>query len=165
LHSENPTDIFGRENRRDWAARIGPNAACAKVLAAGGAAGSAFFVLHVLFECSFEIGLLLGAGLRLKFRFPNVIRHAVKGFAPFFFGHVLAQFICGFLVPAAQTIATKPSKVHHVDILDILTILHQVFLQPAKCGGFDLGAGLIVHVGSFMGCLLRLQPSFVQRLR
>src|SRR5882724_1706212 len=96
------------------------------------------------------VGLLLVArSLLLVLGLPLVVRHAVDDLAGLRVGDLDAAR-AGFLsVPARQAIAAETGQVHQVDVLHIRAFL-QMRDQPAKGGGFEFGAGLVVH-GDLLG--------------
>src|SRR5215218_8426055 len=98
----------------------------------------------VLVTCLFKCGLLLGRGFLLILRFPLLERHAVDRFAALILAHWHALGVRCFLHPVGEAIAAEAGEIHHVDILHVGTRAQMVEQTP-EGGGFEFGAGLVVH--------------------
>ncbi len=98
-----------------------------------------------------HLGELLGRRVFLELLFPVGIRHAVDRFARGVVGDLAdALLVGGGLVPFLQAVAAEARQVHQVDVLHI-GALFEMRDQFAKGGGFELGAGAIVHRGLLNG--------------
>src|SRR5262249_37882708 len=82
-------------------------------------------------------------------------RHAIEHLARVFLTQRDAALRSGFLVPTAETIATKPGEVHQIDVLNVRAFLDQMFAKRTKSRCFQLGSGLLVDRH---GHLLRAKP-------
>ena len=71
--------------------------------------------------------------------------HAIKRFAAFVLGHVDPALIRGLLIPALQAVSAKTGLVHHVNVLHVGAVFHQVFLQTTKGSSFEFDLFLCVH--------------------
>src|SRR5471032_3078369 len=104
---------------------------------------------------------LVARGLFVVLGVPFVVGHAVDDLAGLGIGDFDPLF-AGFLaIPARQAVAAETGQIHQVDVLNVGALL-QVRHQPAKGGGFELGAGLVVH-GALLGVLYGLRPARPQR--
>src|SRR5713226_8334257 len=97
--------------------------------------------------------LLVARSILLVLGLPLLVRHAVDDFAGLGVGDLDAARAGFFAVPARQAIAAEAGEVHQVEVLHIRAFL-QMRDQPAKGGGFEFGAGLVVH-GGLLGSALR----------
>src|SRR5258708_30646928 len=93
-----------------------------------------------------ELRHLIRRRLFLVFGLPLVIRHAVDDFARLSLVELHALRGRRVLVPVAQAVPTEAGKVHQIEILHV-SALAEMLDEPAKGGGFELGAGAIVHGG------------------
>src|ERR1051325_6517297 len=91
-----------------------------------------------------ERRLLLGRGVLLMLRLPLLERLAVDDLAALVLGHRDALGVGRVLHPVRQAIPAEAGEVHHVDVLHVGAAA-QVLDQAAVDGGFELGAGLVVH--------------------
>src|SRR6056297_1143876 len=91
-------------------------------------------------------GLLVWSGLGLIGRFPLIHAHAIENFTRFHLVHVDAAGVRRLLIPATQAIAAEAGEFHHVDVLHIRPVFHQVLTQAAKGRRFEFHAGLFIHV-------------------
>src|SRR5262245_9636987 len=90
--------------------------------------------------------LLLARRFLLVLGLPFVVRHAVDDLARLGIGYLDAPRARLLAVPARQAVAAETGQIHQVDILHVGALL-QMLDQPAKGGGFEFGAGLVVHDG------------------
>src|SRR5262245_39182690 len=126
-----------------------------------GISGTAGGLLAVLVARLVEGLLLLGRGFLLVLGPPLVVRHAVDDLAGLGVGN-LDALLAGFLaIPARQAVAAEACQVHQVDVLNVSALL-QVRDQAPEGGGFEFGAGLVIHGVSPQG-RYRLRPMPPQR--
>src|SRR5262245_23069695 len=93
------------------------------------------------------VGLLLVAGrFLLVLGLPFVVRHAVDDLARLGIGDLDALLARFLAIPARQAVAAETGEIHQVDVLDVGALL-QMRDQAAESGGFEFGAGLVVHGG------------------
>src|SRR5260370_34629082 len=92
-----------------------------------------------------EGGLLLGARLLLVLLAPLVIGHAVDDLARLGVAERDAAFLGRGAVPFRQAVAAETGRVHQIDVLHV-GALAQMRDQRAVRRGFELGAGLVVHL-------------------
>src|SRR6266852_6864431 len=90
-------------------------------------------------------GLLLGARFLLVLLAPFVIGHAVNDLARLGVAERDALLIGRGAVPFRQAVAAEAGEVHQVDVLHV-GALAQMRNQRAERRGFELGAGLVVHI-------------------
>ena len=76
---------------------------------------------------------------------PFVIGHAVDDLARLGIAERDTLLLGGGAVPFRQAIAAEAGEVHQVDVLHI-GALAQMRQQRAERRGFELGAGLVVHL-------------------
>src|SRR4051794_33355758 len=92
-----------------------------------------------------EGGLLIRRRFLLVLLAPFVIGHAVDDLARLGIAERDTLLLGGGAVPFRQAIAAEAGEVHQVDVLHI-GALTQMREQGAECRGFELGAGLVVHL-------------------
>src|SRR5690554_776431 len=78
-----------------------------------------------------ELSLLGWCRVGLILRLPFVHGHPIENLARFVFAHLDSARVRGLLIPTAQAIAAKSGEVHHIDILHIGALFHQVLTQSA----------------------------------
>ena len=88
--------------------------------------------------------LLVARGFLLVLGLPLVVRHAVDDLARLGIGDLDALLARLLAVPARQAVAAEAGQIHQVDVLHVRALL-QMRDQAAEGGGFELGAGLVVH--------------------
>src|SRR5438105_2678423 len=92
-----------------------------------------------------ESGLLLGARFLLVLLAPFVIGHAVDDLARIGIAERDALLLGRGAVPFRQAVAAEAGEVHQIDVLHI-GALAQMRDERAERGGFEFGAGLVVHL-------------------
>src|ERR1044071_4700703 len=102
--------------------------------------------LSVLVAGLVEGLLLIARGFFLVLGLPLVVRHAVDDLARLGIGNLDALLARLLAIPARQAVAAEAGQIHQVDVLDVGALL-QVRDQAAESGGFEFGAGLVVHGG------------------
>src|SRR6266545_399961 len=90
--------------------------------------------------------LLVARGFLLVLGLPFVVRHAVDDLARLGAGKLDTLLTRLLAIPARQAVAAKARQVHQVDVLHVGALL-QMRDQAAERGGFEFGAGLVVHGG------------------
>src|SRR6266850_3606180 len=88
--------------------------------------------------------LRVGTCVLLVALFPLGRRHAIDDLARLIFFQRDAFFRCGFAIPVAKAIPAEAGKIHHVDVLHVRAC-SQMRDQAAKGGGFEFGAGFLIH--------------------
>src|SRR5262249_52092059 len=78
---------------------------------------------------------------------PLLERLAVDDLAALVLGHRHALLVRRLLHPVGEAIAAEAGEIHQVDVLHVGTAA-QVLDQAAIDGGFEFGAGLLVHGNS-----------------
>src|SRR5262245_25575628 len=88
---------------------------------------------------------LLRTRLLLMLRLPLLVGHAVDNLPRLGIRQLQAALLRGFPVPARQAVAAEAREIHEVEILHVRA-LAQMLHEAAEGGGFQFGAGLVVHV-------------------
>src|ERR1044072_2917235 len=93
--------------------------------------------------------LLVARSFLLVLGLPLVVGHAVDDLARLGIGDLDALLARLLAVPARQAVAAEAGEAHQVDVLNVGALL-QMRDQAAEGGGFEFGAGLVVH-GDLLG--------------
>src|SRR4029453_12197243 len=93
-----------------------------------------------------ERGLLLRRRFLLMLLAPFVVGHAVHDLAGLGIAQRDALFLGGGAVPFRQAVAAETGEVHQIDVLHVGAFAQMLDQAPER-GGFQLGAGLVVHRG------------------
>src|SRR4029450_9833827 len=88
---------------------------------------------------------LVAARFLLVLRLPFLVRHAVDDLARFGVAERHALFLGGGAVPLGQAVAAEGGEVPQVHFLHVGAFA-QVLDQAPERGGFELCAGLVVHL-------------------
>src|SRR5579871_5664278 len=104
--------------------------------------------VSLLTRCLRKLRLLFRRGVPLIALFPFRRRHAVDDFARLVLFQDDAFFGRGFAIPIAQAVTAEAGKVHHIDVLNI-GARAQMGNQVPERGGFQFGAGFLIHGRSF----------------
>src|SRR5262245_18533988 len=79
-------------------------------------------------------------------RLPFLVGHAIDDLPRFGIAELHAPFLGGGAIPLREAVAAEAGKIHQVDVLNI-GALPQMLHEAAEGGGFEVGAGLVVHGG------------------
>src|SRR5882724_8682821 len=90
--------------------------------------------------------LLVARRFLLVLGLPLVVRHAVDDLTGLGIGDLDAARAGLLAIPARQAVATEARQIHQVKVLHVGALL-QMRNQAAESGGFEFGAGLVVHDG------------------
>src|SRR5690348_475874 len=94
-----------------------------------------------------ESRLLLRRRFLLVFLAPFIVGHPVDDLARLGIAQRHAFFLGGGAIPFRQAVAAETGEVHQIDVLHI-GALAQMRDQRAERRGFELGAGLIIHLST-----------------